>query len=333
MRVVGAARYHPGWVKQMLDCLRDHHTKPAPGAGVPSGSSRARAGSREPLAASAGDHPEDRPEPQQPRAARESGQARQTSGWFPILASRAKPVPARGSAFVALATLVAACSGAPAPRAASAPARQTPAPASGGAYAHHHATTAHHRFRDAASWAKVFDDPARDAWQRPDEVVRALRLAPDAMVADLGAGTGYFTVRLARAVPQGRVLAIDIEPDMLDWVKRRAAHAGLANVETVLASPDDPHLATNVDLVLIVDTYHHLSNRSAYFRALASHLSAHGRVAIVDFRMGHIPVGPPESMRVAPDAVAAEMKDAGLAPCGRFDGLAYQYLLFFGVTC
>ncbi len=229
--------------------------------------------------------------------------------------------------------VVAACSSAPAPRAVSAPDQHPASQDSGDSHAGHHAHGAHHHFRDAASWAKVFDDPARDAWQHPDQVVRELGLRPDAVVADLGAGTGYFTVRLARAVPHGRVLAVDIEPDMIEWVKRRAAHAGLSNVETVLAAPDDPHLATTIDMVLVVDTYHHLSDRSAYFRALSAHLTPHGRVAILDFRKEETPVGPPVAMRIAPAAVIDEMKGAGLSLCRKVDALPYQYLLLFGADC
>lgn len=82
--------------------------------------------------------------------------------------------------------------------------------------------THRHAFSDAERWARIFEDPARDAWQKPDEVVQALRLAPDAVVADIGAGTGYFAARLARAVPNGRVFAVDIEPDMVRYLTERA---------------------------------------------------------------------------------------------------------------
>src|SRR5262245_27510300 len=99
-----------------------------------------------------------------------------------------------------------------------------------------------HRFENAEQWAKIFDDPARDAWQHPDAVVAALELAPAMTVADVGAGTGYFTVRLARAVPQGRVIATDIEPDMVRYLTERAGREHLSNVTAVQCGATDPKL-------------------------------------------------------------------------------------------
>src|SRR5262249_56518019 len=86
-----------------------------------------------------------------------------------------------------------------------------------------------HRFSDAEKWAKVFDDPARDEWQKPDEVIRALKLAPDALVADIGAGTGYFAVRLPRAVPEGQAFGVDAEPDLVRYLRERARPEGRAH--------------------------------------------------------------------------------------------------------
>ena len=136
-------------------------------------------------------------------------------------------------------------------------------------HGHHHAPSSgdqpgyHRRFDDPAQWAQRFESPERDAWQRPDLVVSSLSLAPDARVADVGAGTGYFSVRLARAVPQGRVWAVDVEPTMVRWVLDRARRDQIANLTAVLASPDDALLPEPVDLVLVVDTYHHISARTA----------------------------------------------------------------------
>src|SRR5512140_137700 len=140
-----------------------------------------------------------------------------------------------------------------------------------------------HSFAGAEHWAKVFDDPARDAWQKPHEVVQALQLAPDAAVADIGAGTGYFAVRLAHMTPKGRVYAVDIEPDMVKYLGERAQKSGLSNLTPVLAKPDDPQLPSKVDLALMVDVYHHIGAREAYFRKLATMLKPGGTVAIIDF--------------------------------------------------
>jgi ubiquinone/menaquinone biosynthesis C-methylase UbiE len=128
---------------------------------------------------------------------------------------------------------------------------------------HSHDATVRHPFDDVEKWVGVFDDPARDAWQKPDAVLSALGVAPGMTVADLGAGTGYFTVRLAKAVGEkGRVLAIDVEPKLVDYMKERAAKAQLTNVVPTLAPADDPKLPpAGVDLVLIVDTWHHIDDR------------------------------------------------------------------------
>lgn len=107
------------------------------------------------------------------------------------------------------------------------------------------------RFQDTEEWARRFDDPVRDAWQKPHEVIRALELARDSVVADLGSGTGYFAVRLARGVPQGRVYGSDIEPAMVEHLRKRAAAEGLSNLQAVQAGRDSPNLPEPVDRVLL----------------------------------------------------------------------------------
>ena len=111
-----------------------------------------------------------------------------------------------------------------------------------------------HSFGDAEKWSKVFDDPQRDAWQKPHEVITALALKPDAIAADIGAGTGYFAVRLAHMVPQGRVYAVDTEPDMVRHLAERAKRNGLKNLSAVRATPDDPGLPEKADLVELPGT-------------------------------------------------------------------------------
>ena len=190
----------------------------------------------------------------------------------------------------------------------------------------------HHSFGDAQKWAHVFDDPSRDAWQKPHEVIAALGLPPDAVVADLGAGTGYFSARLANMLPKGRVYAVDIEPDLVKYLGERAKREGLSNLAPVLVKPDDPRLPEKVDLVLLVDVYHHIEDRSRYFGRLAPSLKPGGRVAIIDFRMD-AENGPPRAARIAPDKVRAEMAAAGFVPQATsgasLDFLPEQYFLIF----
>jgi SAM-dependent methyltransferase len=188
--------------------------------------------------------------------------------------------------------------------------------------------THQHRFGDAERWAHVFDDPERDAWQKPHQVIQALALKPSTVVADLGAGTGYFSVRLARMLPKGKVYAVDLEPDMVKYLGERAKREGLKNVTPVAAAPDDARLPGKVDLVLLVDVYHHIEDRASYFDRLRASLRPGGRVAIVDFRLD-APEGPPRASRVPPETVKAEMKSAGYSLSGEHGFLPRQYFLVF----
>jgi SAM-dependent methyltransferase len=226
---------------------------------------------------------------------------------------------------VAVAVVVAACGGAPAP---------APAPPvhadhlHGGHDGHHGAQPLGHRFNDAGKWAPIFDDPARDAWQKPDVVVAALGLAPGMTVADIGAGTGYFESRLAAAVgPTGTVLAVDIEPDMVRYLGERAAREHTPNVKPTLGAPDSPNLApASVDRILIVDTWHHVPARDAYTAKLAAALKPGGYVVVVDFTL-ETSKGPPRAHRLAPTVVVAELTQGGLRASVVDAGLPDQYIV------
>ena len=185
-----------------------------------------------------------------------------------------------------------------------------------------------HSFSGAEKWAKVFDDPKRDAWQKPHEVIQALALEPDAVVADIGAGTGYFATRLAHMVPKGRVYAVDTEPDMVRHLNERASRNGLKNLSAVAGEPNDPRLPQKADVVLLVDVYHHIGERERYFSRLAGALKPGGRVAIIDFRMDS-PEGPPKAARIEPERVKAEMKRAGYELVQEHAFLPRQYFLVF----
>lgn len=201
-------------------------------------------------------------------------------------------------------------------------------PASGQAQSPH---THQHSFSGAEHWARVFDDPDRDAWQKPHQVIEALALKPDAVVADIGSGTGYFAVRLAHFVPQGRVYGVDTEPDMVKYLVERAAREGLSNLYAVAGAPDEARLPDKVDLVLMVDVYHHIGQRESYFRRLAASLKPGGRVAIIDFN-AKSRMGPPPSQRIAAKRVLAEMAGAGYRLQGEHHFLPNQYFLIFQVN-
>jgi ubiquinone/menaquinone biosynthesis C-methylase UbiE len=214
--------------------------------------------------------------------------------------------------------LQAACTGA---------ARHAPAPTGH----HRHDATVHHSFADAERWAGVFDDPNRDRWQQPAAVVEALAITPGMTVADVGAGTGYFMPYLTAAVGEhGTVLAVDVEPSLVAHLRQRAETAPHANVVPILGSFDTPRIpAGSADLILFVDTIHHVDARPAYFRRLQGALRPGGRVAIVDFKKEPAPVGPPLAHKLARSQVEEEMTLAGYELIDAPDILAYQYLLVF----
>ncbi len=186
----------------------------------------------------------------------------------------------------------------------------------------------HRRFDDAEKWAKEFDKPERDAWQKPDEVVDALHLDRTSRVADVGAGTGYFAARIAKRIPDGKVFAADVEPDMVRYLGERAGREHLANLVPVQASADAANLPEPVDLILVVDTYHHIGNRIPYFAKLKSSLRPTGRLAIIDFKADS-PIGPPVEHRIAPEKVKEELAAAGYTPVESRDFLPRQYFLVF----
>ncbi|MGQ0526016.1 MAG: class I SAM-dependent methyltransferase [Betaproteobacteria bacterium] len=185
-----------------------------------------------------------------------------------------------------------------------------------------------HSFGDAEKWSKIFDDPKRDAWQMPHEVIQALKLKPDAVIADIGAGTGYFAVRFARMAPKGKVYGVDTEADMVKHLAERAQRDGLKNLIAVTASPDNPRLPEKADLVILVNVYHHIEGREAYFRKLQQSLNAGGRLAIIDFTMD-APQGPPKRTRIAPGRVKSELERAGYRLLEEHGFLPNQFFLVF----
>jgi len=176
------------------------------------------------------------------------------------------------------------------------------------------------------------ESPDRELWQQPDAVMDALNIAEASKVADLGAGGGWFTIRLARRVgPNGLVYAEDIQPEMIDSIKRRVAREGLKNVRTILGTADDPLLPTGLHAVLIVDTYPQLSNPVNLLGKIARSLAPNGRLGIVDFnKNGAGGPGPPLSERLEPDVIKRDAAQAGLKLLREETFLRYQYFLIFG---
>ena len=180
----------------------------------------------------------------------------------------------------------------------------------------------------------LLEAPDRDQWQRPDQIMDGLRIADGATVADLGAGGGWFTIRLARRVgPNGLVYAEDIQPQMIEAIKRRVQSERLTNVEPVLGTATDPGLPPGrLDAVLIVATYREMEDPVALLTNLARSLRPTGCVGIVDFTPGGGGPGPDPDERVDPDAVIKAATAAGLVLNKREALPPFQFLLVFGTT-
>jgi len=181
----------------------------------------------------------------------------------------------------------------------------------------------------------LLEAPDRDQWQKPDQIMDALVIADGSIVADLGAGGGWFTVYLARRVgPNGRVYAEDIQRQMLEVIERRVDRERLTNVATVLGTPTDPRLPSQVDAALIVDAYHEMqippANPVTLLRNVARSLKPMGRVGIVDFTHGGGGPGPAPEDRVDPDVVIRDAAAAGLELIDRQVVPPFQFLLVFG---
>jgi SAM-dependent methyltransferase len=184
------------------------------------------------------------------------------------------------------------------------------------------------RFHDAAGWASRFDDPSRASWQKPDDVIKALALAPESVVADIGAGTGYFSVRLARALPNGRVYGSDIEPEMVRYLRERAVKENLPSLHAVGATRESPALPEPVDLALFVNVQGLMVNPGDYFSRLRALLKPGGRVAIIATRLDS-PIGARGGMRASAEQIKRDMARQGYALAAEHDFLPYQYFIVF----
>lgn len=190
-----------------------------------------------------------------------------------------------------------------------------------------------HGFDDPSVLAERFDAPERDAWQKPEEVIASFQLSGDATVAEIGAGTGYFVVRLARHLDKGTVIGLDAEPKMVAYLRQRAAELGLANVDARLVQQNEAiPLEEPVDLLLCVDTYHHLPDRVALFSTYREHLKRGGTLVIID-RDIDAPEGPPAELRLSTETVKRELAEAGFTLVTDLDFLQpHQYCLGFAPT-
>ena len=179
-----------------------------------------------------------------------------------------------------------------------------------------------------AGW---LERPEREREEQPAKVLSAMQLRANDIVADIGAGTGYFSTRIARKIPLGRVLAVDIQPEMIAMLKSNIQAKRLKNIEPVLGTPDDPHLpASGVDKILMVDAYHEFDQPLAMMQNIVKNLRPGGEVVLVEYRGEDqsIPILPHHKMTV--EQVNAEMAAVGLHLVRRNDELPMQHILIYG---
>jgi ubiquinone/menaquinone biosynthesis C-methylase UbiE len=177
----------------------------------------------------------------------------------------------------------------------------------------------------------MLESPQRDVEQKPDEVIAALNLKAGEVLADIGAGSGYFAFRFARKVgDSGRIYAVDINPDMILYMNRHIRDLRIKNVVTVLSAPDDPLLAdASINRFFVCNTWHHVENRPSYIALMKKMLKPGGQIVVVDYLKKELPVGPPPSMKMAREDVISEMEANGFRPAQEHTFLPYQYFLIF----
>jgi ubiquinone/menaquinone biosynthesis C-methylase UbiE len=183
--------------------------------------------------------------------------------------------------------------------------------------------------KDLDGYIASQEAPDRAAWQKPDQVLDALNLAVGQTVCDIGAGPGYFALRAAKRVGQeGRVFAVDVEPRILDVLRARIEKAAVRNVTPVLALADDPLLpARSCDLVLVIDTYHHLPDRAQYLTRLAGLLRPGGRLVNIDWHKHKTVIGPEMDHRISRQDFLADAAKAGLRVVSEPKFLPHQYFI------
>lgn len=187
----------------------------------------------------------------------------------------------------------------------------------------------------ANGYIAMLERPEREDFQKPREVMAALGLKPGEKVADIGAGSGYFTLRFAKAVgPTGRVLALDIKQSMLDYLDQRLRREEIGNVQLKLVQPDDPLLAAaSSDTIVLIDTLHYIKDRAAYAKKLRAALAPGGRVVIIDYKpkpWEERPWGPPPEQQISKESIDADFAQAGLKVVKTHDFLPEQYFVEYG---
>ena len=187
-----------------------------------------------------------------------------------------------------------------------------------------------HPFKDMAEYIAHLDRPERAGWQKPNGVVVTLDLEGTETIVDLGAGSGFFTFPFAKALPLGKVVAADTEPEMVRHIEARARKQGVKNVEAKQISPDDPEIPAETNLLFMCNVLHHVPNRAEWLKNLFGKLPKGARFALIEFKMGELPVGPPDAMKIPRKALIELVTEAGFVLRTEYPKLLpYQLFLEF----
>ena len=185
-------------------------------------------------------------------------------------------------------------------------------------------------FAETEKWIDYLDNPQRASWQKPDEVVKALRLGGAETVADVGAGSGYFTFRISRALPRGKVYATDVDPEMVRHIHRKVMAERITNVEVALARSNDPGIPAGTDLAFVCDVIHHVAERDAWLKKGFEELKPGNRLVMIEFKDGKLPQSPPERMKIPKAKLISMIEAVGFKLVADTpDLLPYQTFLTF----
>ncbi len=188
-------------------------------------------------------------------------------------------------------------------------------------------------FKKTSDYIAHLEEKDRDLWQKPDSVIAALELQGSETVADVGAGSGYFTFRFAKALSKGKVFAIDIDPEMIQYIQQKSKTEGIKNVDIILAPMNDPRIPANVTMVFMCDVLHHVSHKEMWLKKLAAEMLQGAKLVIIEFKEEKLPIGPPEKMKIPANKIISLLNQAGYKLLKRDMGLLpYQTVFVFEKT-
>src|SRR4030067_1189372 len=166
-------------------------------------------------------------------------------------------------------------------------------------------------FEDVKKYIDFLERKDRNGWQKPEAVISSIGLKGSEILADIGAGSGYFTFRFSKELPRGKVVAIDVEPGMIRYIHHKAKTSRIKNIEVVIASYDDPRVPENVDVVFMCDVLHHVKKRGEWLSKLYTEMKKSSKLILIEFKEGNIPEGPPASIKITSKEMLSLMAGAG----------------------